>query len=185
MTYGENFASIRKEQGYTQSKLAERLDVSITTIQNWESGNSLPTIAKLVNLAEIYNISIDRLLMREPSNKKDNNNTDRFKFLELYEYSPYFSLYIEFFEDSWYGGLYTAHIFDTKFPFKMDIGMVLKSDYTFKEFRADIIEHLAHHIDTYLNTMKNVFKENFNPNEYTLLYHELFADGFISIEEQN
>ena len=181
MTYGENFAAIRKQNGYTQSELAEKLNVSTTTIQNWESDSNLPTITKLVTLSEIYNISIDLLLMRKTSSQEDNKNS-RFKFMEIYDYSPYFSLYIEFFEDSWYGGLYTAFIFDSDFPYKMNIGMALKSDYTFKEFHDEIIDHLADHLDAYLHTMKNVFKESFDANNYTLLYHELFADGFIQLE---
>ena len=92
MTYGENFAAIRKQQGYTQSELAEKLNVSTTTIQNWESDSNLPTITKLVTLSEIYNISIDLLLMRKTPSKEDNKNS-RFKFLEIYEYSSYFSFF--------------------------------------------------------------------------------------------
>jgi len=38
-----DFKELRKKQGLTQQKLAEKLDVTVNTIQNWEHGRNLPS----------------------------------------------------------------------------------------------------------------------------------------------
>lgn len=38
-----DFNELRKKQGFTQAQLAEKLEVSVNTIQNWERGRNLPS----------------------------------------------------------------------------------------------------------------------------------------------
>lgn len=38
---GENIAALRKEKGWTQEQLAEKLSVSAQAVSKWESGGSL------------------------------------------------------------------------------------------------------------------------------------------------
>ncbi len=42
----------RKELGLKQYELAERLDVSVTTVNNWENGRNKPPIRKYVKVAK-------------------------------------------------------------------------------------------------------------------------------------
>lgn len=62
MKLEERFYNLRKEKNKTQEELAELLSVSRQTISNWETGNAIPTIDKVIELAKVYNISLDELV---------------------------------------------------------------------------------------------------------------------------
>ena len=53
----ENFSqmlvSLRKHEGFSQSKLAELIGVSFMTIRRWESGEVIPRLDEIKRLAEI------------------------------------------------------------------------------------------------------------------------------------
>lgn len=59
---GKRIASLRKEQGYTGEKLAERLGVSPQAISKWENAKCLPETSILPELAGALGCSIDSLL---------------------------------------------------------------------------------------------------------------------------
>ena len=59
---GLNIAFFRKNAGLTQAGLAEKLNYSDKAVSKWERGESLPDVTTLVQLAEIYQITVDRLL---------------------------------------------------------------------------------------------------------------------------
>ena len=52
----------RAQAGLTQDQVAEKILVSRQTISNWENGKSLPDIVSIINLSDLYQISIDELL---------------------------------------------------------------------------------------------------------------------------
>ena len=52
----------RIQAGLTQEQVAEIIMVSRQTISNWENGKSLPDIVSIMNLSNLYQISIDELL---------------------------------------------------------------------------------------------------------------------------
>lgn len=54
-------AELRKEYGFTQKKLAQKLNISQTGYSPYEAGRSLP-IDILIRLAEIYETSTDYIL---------------------------------------------------------------------------------------------------------------------------
>lgn len=62
----ENFAQrlmkLRKEKGYTQNQLAEKIGVSNKSISRWETGEGFPDITILVPLADALGVSVDHLL---------------------------------------------------------------------------------------------------------------------------
>lgn len=62
MTIGEKLAQLRKQQHYTQEQLAELLDVSRQAVSKWESDISLPETYKLIQLAKLYDITLDELI---------------------------------------------------------------------------------------------------------------------------
>lgn len=59
---GKRIASLRKEQGYTGEKLAERLGVSPQAVSKWENAKCLPETSILPELAGALGCSIDSLL---------------------------------------------------------------------------------------------------------------------------
>lgn len=53
---------LRKEYGYTQKEIGEKIGVTDKTISKWEKGNLLPDITYLMQLADVYDITLDELL---------------------------------------------------------------------------------------------------------------------------
>lgn len=62
MSLGRNIATMRKSMKLIQEQLAEKCDVSRQAVTKWESGESEPSIAKLVKLSEAFAVSIDDLI---------------------------------------------------------------------------------------------------------------------------
>ena len=59
---GEKLVTIRKKYGYSQQELADRLSVTRQTISNWECGQGAPALDKAIELARIYQVSLDDLV---------------------------------------------------------------------------------------------------------------------------
>ena len=60
--FGTFLSQLRRERGMTQKDLAERLYISDKAVSKWERGLSLPDIALLQPLAELFGVSITELL---------------------------------------------------------------------------------------------------------------------------
>ncbi len=73
MGFGERLSKFRKEKGYTQKDLADKLNVSQQVISNIERNASNPDIIFLKDLADLYLVSIDELIGREVVPKDYNN----------------------------------------------------------------------------------------------------------------
>ena len=55
-------AKLRKEKGYSQEELAEKLGLSRQAVSKWERAESSPDTDNLICLARLYNVSLDELL---------------------------------------------------------------------------------------------------------------------------
>ncbi|MDE5985347.1 MAG: helix-turn-helix transcriptional regulator [Eubacterium sp.] len=53
---------LRKENGYSQEVLAEKLGISRQSISKWERAESSPEIDNLIALSKIYGLTVDELL---------------------------------------------------------------------------------------------------------------------------
>ncbi len=62
VTIAKNIQTLRKNMGLTQIGLAERLNYSDKAVSKWERGESLPDIAVLKELADLFGVSVDYLL---------------------------------------------------------------------------------------------------------------------------
>lgn len=62
MSIGQTIKELRKEKGYTQSKLAELLFTSQDTVSLWECDKSLPDIKSLIAMTKIFQVSSDYIL---------------------------------------------------------------------------------------------------------------------------
>lgn len=58
---GANIARLRREHNMKQDELAEMLDVTPQAVSKWENGASMPDIALLPKLANIFGVTIDDL----------------------------------------------------------------------------------------------------------------------------
>lgn len=59
---GKRIAELRKNLGYSQAALAERLNVSGQAVLKWETGQVLPDIETLLDISWICQISLNALL---------------------------------------------------------------------------------------------------------------------------
>lgn len=60
---------LRTKSGLTQNEIATRLGVSGQTILNWENGIYEPKINQLIQLADLFSVSVDYLIERKNTNK--------------------------------------------------------------------------------------------------------------------
>ena len=68
---GENIAALRKRGGMTQAALADRINYSDKAVSKWERGESIPDVLTLMELSEIFEVSVDDLL-RDPNELPQN-----------------------------------------------------------------------------------------------------------------
>lgn len=59
-------SELRRAKGLSQNQLADTIHVCRQSISDWERGVSRPTRENLVLLSELYGVSVDYLLEREP-----------------------------------------------------------------------------------------------------------------------
>ena len=57
-----NLRDLRKEKGLTQTELAKKIGMSQTNYSYYESNNIMPSTDILIKLADIYGITLDKLL---------------------------------------------------------------------------------------------------------------------------
>ena len=60
---GNQILLLRKQNGFTQEELAEKLEISAQAISKWENGHTLPDTALLPLLAKLLHSTIDAILM--------------------------------------------------------------------------------------------------------------------------
>ena len=63
MTIGQKITLLRTAADISQEQLSETLGVSRQSISKWETDQALPQIDKVIQLAELFNVSTDELLL--------------------------------------------------------------------------------------------------------------------------
>lgn len=69
MIFSEKLQVIRKNKGFTQEELAEKLQVGRQAIAKWESGQAYPDILNLISLSNLFHVSVDYLVKDEECEK--------------------------------------------------------------------------------------------------------------------
>ncbi|WP_065204549.1 helix-turn-helix domain-containing protein [Shewanella woodyi] len=65
MILAEKIIRLRKQLGWSQEELAEKMAISRQSVSKWESANSIPDLNKIIKLADIFEVSTDFLLKDE------------------------------------------------------------------------------------------------------------------------
>ena len=60
-TIGKRIAARRKEKGYTQEEIAERLGITAQAVSKWENDTGMPDVSQIIPLATIFGVSTDVL----------------------------------------------------------------------------------------------------------------------------
>ena len=61
MKFNEKLIKLRKSAGLSQEELGNRLDVARQTVSKWELGETTPEMDKLVELSNLFNVSMDEM----------------------------------------------------------------------------------------------------------------------------
>ena len=62
MIFSERLKSEREKKGGSQAELAEKIHVSRQSVSKWETGKNYPTIEVIIDLSDLFGITIDELL---------------------------------------------------------------------------------------------------------------------------
>ena len=87
---GMRLRKFRKENGYSQSHIANVLGIERSTYTYYETGKTTPSISVLKLLAKIYNVSLMELLMDESQagQLRDSSRSDSFDHIKyIYDLS--------------------------------------------------------------------------------------------------
>ena len=71
MDFNNKLYELRKQKGFSQEELANRLNVSRQTISKWEVGESTPDMENLVAISELFEISLDELVLNKVPEEAD------------------------------------------------------------------------------------------------------------------
>ena len=71
---GANIAAYRKRDGLTQASLAEKLNYSDKAVSKWERGESVPDVLTLMQLAELFGITVNELVC-DPNALPENSDS--------------------------------------------------------------------------------------------------------------
>ena len=62
MQFFEKLSKLRKANNLSQEQLAEKLNVTRQAVSKWESGESYPDMAKIIQLCKILNCSLNDIM---------------------------------------------------------------------------------------------------------------------------
>ena len=78
--FTDNFIRLLGLHGLSQHFTAQLLGVSEATMSAWMNGKSTPSLAKAIDIAELFQITTDRLMGAEFSDLLANELADRERF---------------------------------------------------------------------------------------------------------
>jgi len=77
-SFGENLTRIRKEKQMRQAGLAKELGVTQQMISGYEKGIATPTLDVLIQIADIFDVTLDELVGREYGANEKKKPEERF-----------------------------------------------------------------------------------------------------------
>lgn len=84
MEFHNRLYELRKQKGYSQEELANKLNVSRQTVSKWEMGDTTPDMEKLAAISDLFEISLDELVLGKEKQTMDNSSatSEKIKALE-------------------------------------------------------------------------------------------------------
>ncbi len=80
---GEFIASQRKINNLTQAALAEKLGITDRAVSKWERGKGMPDVSIMLDLCEIFGITVNELLCGEKISMENNNQKNEQLLLDM------------------------------------------------------------------------------------------------------
>ena len=76
-TIAKNLIYYRKNAGMTQAEVAEKINYSDKSVSKWESGNGVPDIYVLIQLASLFDVTVNDLIGISTSQTAEENRKHR------------------------------------------------------------------------------------------------------------
>ncbi|KAB7670809.1 helix-turn-helix domain-containing protein [Bacillus sp. B1-b2] len=70
MFFSERLKKEREKKGWSQTELAEKIHVSRQSVSKWETGKNYPNIEVIIDLSDLFGITIDELLRSDEELKE-------------------------------------------------------------------------------------------------------------------
>ena len=70
----QNLTELRKEKGWTQAELAEKLNYSDKSISKWERGEALPDLKVIAQMADLFGVSLDFFVTENAAAERTKSN---------------------------------------------------------------------------------------------------------------
>lgn len=70
MFFGERLKEEREKRGWSQIYLAEKINVSRQSVSKWETGKNYPSIEVIIDLSDLFGITVDELLRSDKELKE-------------------------------------------------------------------------------------------------------------------
>ena len=80
---GKFIAECRKENGFTQAAIAEKLGITDRAVSKWETGKSLPDASIMLELCKLLEIDVNELLTGEHVTMENYKNKAEENLLEM------------------------------------------------------------------------------------------------------
>jgi transcriptional regulator with XRE-family HTH domain len=87
-SFGLRIRELRKQRAWTQRDVAERIRVQVPLFNRYEAGIHAPPMEKLVELAEVFDTTVDFLVTGNETDTRPLHNRrllERFRALETFE----------------------------------------------------------------------------------------------------
>jgi len=82
---GKRIKQLRKDKGWTQKELANRIGASYAQLNKYEAGQNTPPLDRLILLAEALDTSVDHLLTGDPGGNIPIYNTRLIQRMQVIE----------------------------------------------------------------------------------------------------
>ncbi len=91
MIMADKIIKLRKKNGWSQEELADKMNVSRQAVSKWESAQTVPDLAKILQLGNLFGVTTDYLLKDEIENEEftDNSNDSLVKRLSMEDANIY------------------------------------------------------------------------------------------------
>ena len=70
MNIADRIQYLRKQKGYSQEELADKVGVSRQAVSKWESEQSTPDLEKVIAMSELFEVTTDYMWKQEHTNSR-------------------------------------------------------------------------------------------------------------------
>lgn len=155
ISLSENITKYRKEKGLTQEQLADTLGVSFAAVSKWERGVATPDLSFIVQMANLFNVSLDSLIGFDMESSNINSIKKKIEDLVL--------------KNNYQEAVLEINNALTKFPNNFAIVYMAAKDYYLFGFKLHNKEYISRCIELYEKSITLLSQNtNYEINEISI-----------------